>query len=202
MAETMQSVRRLTQARPLDLLSGRTLDEQGANSMRKWHKSQGAITPRNLNRTFTESAFFVRCDLFLKVNGFDPLLGPGSPYPAAEGIDLVLRLQDENPALSAWFCPSVRFYHPQKVPPYNKTAARRLRLSGRGSGAVAARYWKSRPFRFILLPLVKSGVAMAILSDERRHCKWEWLKGYCEGFVSYLRRRQSPARTQEQACRQ
>jgi hypothetical protein len=68
-------------------------------------------------------------------------LGPGSRFPAAEGIDLVNRLVadlgDGNGV--ATYSPRIRMTHPSKIPPWDRWAVRRFHSYACGDGGQIAK---------------------------------------------------------------
>lgn len=142
----------------LRIVSGRTLDPSGAPNVLRWRKEALHFTQRTMFACVTEATLFVRKDAFLDAGGFDERFGPGTRYPAAEGIDLVDRLLDAAPAGSAYYSPRVAMQHPTKVPPWTRWAAARFFLYATGDGALIAK----RPRPHILGWGARTAVSAAI----------------------------------------
>jgi glycosyltransferase involved in cell wall biosynthesis len=93
-ANVLQSVAKFFAARPeTDLLSGRTLDAQGRQSLNRYCDESGPITRSNVFTTGNSNTIFVRRSVMAAVEGFDETLGvgAGTPFQAGEESDFLLK---------------------------------------------------------------------------------------------------------------
>jgi glycosyltransferase involved in cell wall biosynthesis len=76
-----------------DLLSGRTLDARGDESVNRYCSESGPITRSNVFATGNSNTIFVRRRVLNEVRGFDETLGvgAGTPFQAGEESDFLLK---------------------------------------------------------------------------------------------------------------
>lgn len=167
------------------VISGATIDGQGRPNILRWRRRAGFFGRGDMWRCATESTLFIRRDLFLAVGGFDSHFGPGAPYPAAEGAELLLRVFDQMPDPRAWFTPTLRLYHPTKIPPWTADAIARVHDYAVGEGAMLAKHPKPacwwRTFRFI----IKHAVAGILPLGLRARGSRRKLAGLISGYRAY-----------------
>lgn len=77
----------------VDLLSGRTLDAEGNDSVNRYWPESGPITRANVFGTGNSNTIFIRRQVVTGVRGFDETLGVGAstPFQAGEESDFLLR---------------------------------------------------------------------------------------------------------------
>jgi len=77
----------------IDLLSGRTLDTSGVDSVNRYWPESGPITRANVFGTGNSNTIFVRRGVIADIGGFDETLGVGAatPFQAGEESDFLLR---------------------------------------------------------------------------------------------------------------
>jgi glycosyltransferase involved in cell wall biosynthesis len=77
----------------IDLLSGRTLDAEGNESLNRYALESGPITRANVFATGNSNTIFVRREVIADVGGFDETLGvrASTPFQAGEESDFLLR---------------------------------------------------------------------------------------------------------------
>ncbi len=169
----------------LDIVTGRTIDASGRSSVLRWGHRAERFSRWTMFRCITECTLFVERELYTAVGGFDPDFGPGAPYPAAEGIDLVNRLLES--AGRGYYSPAIEFIHPSKIPPWTTWAVERFGHYAIGDGALIA---KSPS-----LPLLYRGgrtvlSALVRLAAPNSPCRAAYaarLRGLVTGFSRYRR---------------
>ncbi|MCC7251283.1 glycosyltransferase family A protein [Hyphomicrobium sp.] len=90
----LESVDRFFASRSeIDLLSGRTVDASGADSVNRYWPVSGPITRDNVFGTGNSNTIFIRRTVLTGVRGFDETLGVGAstPFQAGEESDFLLR---------------------------------------------------------------------------------------------------------------
>lgn len=178
MAETVRTANVL-------VVSGRTVDENGSASVLRWGAMPERFGRWSMFRCVTECTLFVERALFLSVDGFDPRFGPGAPYPAAEGIDLVNRLLGK--VGYGQFSPGIEFVHASKIPPWTAWAVERFGRYAVGDGALIAKSF-SPPLLYWGARTVLSALRNLIDPDRNRRAAYlARLRGLFEGFVRYRR---------------
>jgi len=93
-ADVLQSVATFFASRPeIDLLSGRTVDAHGRQSLNRYCDESGPITRSNVFTTGNSNTIFVRRSVMAAVEGFDETLGvgAGTPFQAGEESDFLLK---------------------------------------------------------------------------------------------------------------
>jgi len=151
-------------------------------------KGRGMLRPLNTHRNVSETALFVRRELFLRLGGFDDRYGPGSLYGAAEGLELVWRtLACERNALLRYDA-SIRVLHPRKDEEGEETLLRTGYLHGYGAGAVVRKHHTLWAAAYVLLFGLK--FMAKLLLDERANKRVEIhrLRGFQDGLRLQARR--------------
>lgn len=167
------------------VISGTTIDGQGRPNILRWRRRAGFFGRWDMWRCATESTLFIRRDLFLAVGGFDSRFGPGAPYPAAEGAELLLRVFARMPRPRAWFTPALRLYHPTKAPSWTADAIARVHDYAVGEGGMLAKHpypacwW--RTFRFVIKHAVAGILPLGPLAQSSRRK----LAGLISGYRAY-----------------
>lgn len=175
----------LLQRADLQLVTGRTVDADGRPSVLRWKQMAGPFGPSGVFGRLTCATMFVRKASFLDAGGFDPQFGPGGPFPSAEEFELVTRLFELPDAGGAWYGPSIRMQHPDKVPPWTRWAARRFRDYGFGAGAWVAKHRQPRQFVWLARTLVASAVQSFSLPPWRSASYVMRLWGVIGGYLAY-----------------
>lgn len=82
----------------INLLSGRTLDADGNDSVNRYLAESGPITRANVFATGNSNTIFIRRKVAAEVGGFDETLGVGAstPFQAGEESDFLLRCLDRG----------------------------------------------------------------------------------------------------------
>lgn len=165
------------------IVSGRTVDSEGKPSVLRWGTSAFQFNRWTMFRYVTECTLFVERGLFASVGGFDPSFGPGAPYPAAEGIELVNRLLGS--AGHGYFSPDIEFIHASKVPPWNDWAIERFGLYAIGDGALVAKSPSFPLLNWCGRTALSALANLATTNRQRRAAFAARLRGLATGFSRY-----------------
>jgi len=95
-----------------DMVTGRCADEEGNDSILKFHKSCADLTIDNFEGKMVEPAIFAKRELMLEYR-FDETLGVGTFHGAEEGFDLIYRLLKDKKRI--FYSPDICLYHPQVI---------------------------------------------------------------------------------------
>lgn len=93
-----------------DLLTGKTVDREGNDSVIKYSEDSGFFNFSNSNGKFVEATIVIKRSLLVH-NNFDEKLGVGQFYGAEEALDLIYRLKKSTMYYEKGF----KIYHPPKV---------------------------------------------------------------------------------------
>ena len=170
----------------LDLVSGNIVDDEGTPHLLPWPAAPTPITSKTLDRTLVESSFAIRKTVFEAVGGFDPNFGPGGCFHSAEGADLVRRLWQIRP-VRALYTPAIRLHHPSKENDVSPAGLVRTFRFAIGEGAFTARHHRQLRQLPIGRKLLFRAAGVLICGGGRRQRKIAFLKGFCEGVLSYRR---------------
>ena len=170
----------------LDLVSGSIVDDGGRPHLLSWPAAPTPITSKTLDCTLVESSFAIRKTVFHAVGGFDPNFGPGGCFHSAEGADLVRRLWQVLP-VRALYTPTIRLHHPLKEHDASSAGFARIFRFAIGEGAFTARHHRQLRRLTIGRKLLFRAAGVFICSGGRRQRKIAFLKGFCEGVLSYRR---------------
>jgi len=139
--DLLKRVVRFFQKHPgIDVLTGRSVDENGEPSNGRWDNRAGLINQFNIWRRAVSYSIFLKKEVVKKVGDFDESLGvgAGTPWGSAEEIDYLLRALKWGYHL--YYDPNVVIYHPQPVQCYDATAIARARFYGAGMGRVLRKH--------------------------------------------------------------
>lgn len=95
-----------------EVVFGKCLDETGADSIIRYRKEPGWLSPSRMDGMFVEPASAIRTAVLREIP-FDETLGVGTFHGAEEGADWVLRLLDAGKRL--YFQPAIEFRHPRTI---------------------------------------------------------------------------------------
>ena len=137
--DTLLEVDRIRADPRVHVVTGQTIDENGDPNVLHWKQEPTEFTPWTMFACLTEATLFVRKESFLAAGGFDERFGPGTFYPAAEGIDLMNRLFAIAWRMKACYSPRIKLRHPTKIPPWNRWAVGRFYAYACGDGALIAK---------------------------------------------------------------
>lgn len=149
--QTLHEVHCVAQNPTVKVITGRTIDLDGNANVLRWQDKPVEFSRWSMFGCLTEATLFVRRDLFLSAGGFDERFGPGTRFPAAEGVDLMNRMFDHIGDGKACYSPRIAMRHPTKIPPWNRWAVSRFHSYAIGDGALIAKsprlhmlYWGAR----------------------------------------------------------
>ena len=95
-----------------DMVTGRCADEDGNDSILRFHTSSAELTIENFEGKMVEPAIFAKRELMLEYR-FDETLGVGTFHGAEEGFDLIFRLLKDKKRI--FYSPDICLYHPQVI---------------------------------------------------------------------------------------
>lgn len=151
LANTFQTALEELVSTGADVVFGKCLDENGADSIIPYRKEPGWLSPNRLEGMFVEPATAVRTAVLREIP-FDETLGVGTFHGAEEGYDWVLRLLAANKRL--YFQPAVRFVHPRTITDHGSPQALRRVFSYRsGYGRLCRKHglWGKYAMRVALV---------------------------------------------------
>ncbi|NGP17508.1 glycosyltransferase family 2 protein [Devosia aurantiaca] len=177
---------RIQSANPaLKIITGQTVDEGGLANVLRWKTEPSAFTPATMFSSVTEATLFVDAKAYASVSGFDERFGPGTRYPAAEGIELVNRLFELHGHACAYYSPTIQMQHPSKIPPFNRWSAKRFHSYAIGDGALIAKSPKSHVLRWGSRTVISSIIQAFSLPPWRGLSFASRLLGLLRGFGRY-----------------
>lgn len=185
--DVLQQVAAVVAELDVKVVTGQTVDESGRPNLLRWGSERVTLTRWNMFACLTEATLFVQRELFLGVGGFDEAFGPGAPYPAAEGVDLMQRLLAHPAGGRAVYNPLVRLQHPSKIPPWNDWAVSRFHSYAIGDGAVVAKN-RSANLHWWAFRTLGSAVLQGLYFRGPRGRAFSMrIRGLVSGYVRYRR---------------
>ncbi len=125
------------------VVTGPIRDEHGEPHMRRWAATSRSLTVADIRECAIEATTVVRREEFLAVGGFDPRFGPGARFHAAEGDELLVRLDRAQQGWSGWYDTGFSFGHPRRVAGTDRASVRRTFRYAIGAGAAWGRHPRS-----------------------------------------------------------
>lgn len=174
-----------TQNPDLRIVTGRTVDQTGAPNLLRWATVAYRFDPYAMFRCVTEATLFAERQAFLSVGGFDERFGPGTRFPAAEGIDLVNRVFSAFGPDCAYYTPLIAMQHPTKIPPFNRWAAGRFHTYAIGDGALIAKSPQPHMLKWGARTILSAGLQTFSLPFWRGASYAARLAGLLRGIVRY-----------------
>ncbi len=102
------------------LVSGKSVDEIGIDSVVKFPKEMSLMKLNNFENKIIEFTFFAKRTLLIEYP-FDETLGVGCFHGSDEGYDMVYRMLKNREKL--YYNPQIKFYHPQAILDYSSAKA-------------------------------------------------------------------------------
>ncbi|RLB05041.1 MAG: glycosyltransferase family 2 protein [Deltaproteobacteria bacterium] len=185
--DLLERVARFFREHPdIDVLTGRSVDENGEPSNGRWDNRAGLINQFNIWRRAVSYSIFLKKEVVEKVGGFDESLGvgAGTPWGAGEETDYLLRALERDCYL--YYDPEVAVYHPQPVKHHDRKSIAKARTYAAGIGRVLRKH--EYPFWFILYSFLRTSVgillAFAMGHFELARFRWASLKGRVRGWLA------------------
>lgn len=174
-------VRRFELAPEMDVLTGRTVDADGRESVSVHLPESQPVTRANVFLMGNTSAFFARTSAVNAVGGYDETLGvgAGTPFGSGEETDFLLRCL--NAGFDLRYISDFRVHHDQverdlaKVGRYAAGFGRLVRLHRLGAGFLGARVARAAARSCLLLVTGNIGQARA---------RWSWIRGCLTGYTA------------------
>lgn len=167
------------------VITGRTVDEAGAANVLRWRDQPVDFDRYSMFGCLTEATLFVRRELFAAAGGFDERFGPGTRFPAAEGVDLMNRLFEHMAGCTAHYNPLVIMQHPTKIPPWNRWAVGRFHQYAIGDGALIAKSPSRHMFNWGARTLVSAGLQVIRFDGWRSVAFAARMLGLVRGYLRY-----------------
>lgn len=183
--DTLSEVEKLASDPQIKVVTGQTIDSAGTPNMLRWEQKTTEFSRWNMFECLTEATLFVRRDAFWAAGGFDECFGPGTSFPAAEGIDLMNRLFSRFGDDKAWYSPRIRMLHPTKIPPWNRWAVGRFHAYARGDGALIAKNPQSHMLYWGLRTVASATLQTLAFSGWRSIAYGARLIGLFSGLIAF-----------------
>jgi len=181
-------VDRMERDRALDALMTVVRGYDGLISTNDFERSACPVHRDRIFHQVTEAAMVCRTDAIRAVGGFDEQVGPGSgtPWGAAEGADLMLRLLAIG--INARFDPSL-FIHHEDTDLTDEAGLSRVRSYSRGVGYVVVKNHVLWRYLYVLGVRPALGVVVAAIRGQRdlRRVRTARLGGHIRGISDGLR---------------
>ena len=184
----LQKVESLFNLQPeIDIITGRTVNAAGKNSLGKFDRHSGEITTRNIFKRGNTNTLFFRREVVDKI-AFDESLGLGAESPWGSGEETDYLLQARQMGFRLYYYHNLTVFHDDPIIKYDEKAIQRGYSYGCGMGRV----WKKHhyPLDFVWFKLTEQGAGMfiALLQGNRPRFRYHQavLKGRLKGWRSSL----------------
>lgn len=166
----------------VDVISGRSVDNNGVESLGHFQNFSSEITRSNLWQTHNSNTLFVRARALQGLYGFDESLGVGaeSLFQSGEETDLLLQLMQRGGR--AQFHWDLTVFHDQ-----TRQLPRRARLYSPGFGRVLRKH--NFGFGYLVYRVARTcgGAALAALRMRPAEARYKmaWALGTIEGYFAH-----------------
>jgi 2-beta-glucuronyltransferase len=170
----------------LDLLLGKTVDQEGRDSLSAFRRGSGPISKWNIWSSGNSNTLFVRHAAASRIGGFDVALGVGAdtPFQSGEETDFVLKALELK--MRATFVSGLHIYHEQVDTVIGDRQLKRARSYSLGFGRVLKKH------RFGLLYLLyrtvrsagRTLISLVTLDVKQARYKSLWIIGTVKGYFS------------------
>jgi glycosyltransferase involved in cell wall biosynthesis len=184
-ATLLERVRqRLASAPDLALITGRTTDTLGNDSMSAFLKHDAQINRWNVWKCGNSAALFVRRSVIDAGLKFNEELGVGASSPFQSGEETAFLLDAIGKGWRGKYFPDLVVYHDQ----VGETDPSRARKYARGFGRLLALYKYPRPYVAICLmrPTLRALLGLASLRLSLARYKSSWALGVYEGYMGNI----------------
>ena len=170
----------------IDVLTGRSVDENGELSAGRSDASSGLVNFFNVWKRGRSISMFLKSAVITQVGDFDESLGvgAGTPWGAGEETDYLLRTLKNG--FRIYYKANLTIYHPQPVKRYDEKAIARAYTYGAGIGRVLRKH--RYPFWFVFYSFLRTSIgivlAFAMGHFELARFRWASLKGRVRGWLA------------------
>jgi len=165
--DLLEHVARFFREHPdIDVLTGRSVDENGELSAGRSDASSGLVNFFNVWKRGRSISMFLKSAVITRIGDFDESLGvgAGTPWGAGEETDYLLRTLKNG--FRIYYKADLTIYHPQPVKRYDEKAIARAYTYGAGIGRVLRKH--RYPFWFVFYQWLRSaGGAFLSLASGR-----------------------------------
>lgn len=168
------------------VITGRTVNDEGKSNVLRWSEQDRFFNRKNMFGSLTEATLFVHRTVFMVSGGFDIRFGPGSQFPAAEGVDLMNRIFNHIQLGQAYYNPGIMMLHPTKIPPWNRWAVARFHSYAIGDGALIAKSPQPHILNWGFRTLAVAILYMCSFRGWQSLAYGARFIGLFRGFTSYL----------------
>jgi glycosyltransferase involved in cell wall biosynthesis len=148
-----------------DVVSGKCVDEAGADAIVAFQKQPGWLSPQRVDGMFVEPATAARTSVMREIP-FDETLGVGTFHGAEEGADWILRLLAAKKRV--YFEPAAEFFHPRTISDHGSPQAVRRVFSYRcGYGRLCRKHGMWEKY-FKRVALVSGAIVVYGLADRKK----------------------------------
>jgi glycosyltransferase involved in cell wall biosynthesis len=168
-------------------VTGRSISNEPGQKIWKWDKNPGRITKTNIWLRMNSNSLFIRKQLSEPVPEFNELLGvgAGTPFGAAEEVDLVLKLIERD--LDVEFDPELIVWHPDYFPDPGEAALRKTFSYAGGDGYVVREHHYSIGFILYFLFKPFANTIRNLLTGKMFQAKFMWamFTGRIKGLIEH-----------------
>ena len=179
-------VRHFVENPSLAILAGNHQSPSGALVNGRWTGQSCNIDDRTVWTTVMGSSLWIRTAPAREVGGFDPAIGPGTPWGSGEEPDFVLSLLRRG--YHGYYDVAIGILHPDKR--LSSSAIARAFLYGAGTGRVLRKHAiaPSIVLPYFLRPI--GGLIVILLRARLDHFRYYWgtLRGRLFGYTAPLPR--------------
>ena len=176
--------RRFASTPDIDVLTGRTTDTDGNESLSTFLEQDSEIDRWNVWKCGNSNTVFVRRSAIAAGLRFNEELGVGAASPFQSGEETAFLLDAMARGSRGRFYRDIVVYHDQ----VGETDARRARKYARGFGRVLALYDYPRAYlaRSLVRPALRAALGLASLNLRLARYKMLWALGVYEGYTGRL----------------
>jgi GT2 family glycosyltransferase len=183
----------LTSQPNLRMIAGSMYNDQTGLPYSIRHRLGGRLDTFHGTKLFYGANFLVRAETFVTVGGYDPRIGPGTPWASSEDADLCWRVVTSG--ASVLYAPQLRILHPPMHTTDAAHAVAKARGYGLGRGALCVIWITERHHRFGLMellemtavPLVKMALSLLRVDWVQLRIQFATLTGRQAGFWRFIR---------------